>query len=62
MAKDTGAPKRRSSRKGSAAFPQNAEPKGRTRFGPPARSAPPTKRNIFNTDPMGRGRAGRKVP
>ncbi len=38
----------------SKAFPANAEPKGRTRTGPPPRAERATVSNRFNTDPKGR--------
>ena len=37
----------------STAFPENKEPRGATRFGPPPRAPQPTVANRFNSDPKG---------
>ncbi len=52
--KGTSIPVKTPSPPASKAFPANAEPKGRTRTGPPPRAERPTVKNRFNTDPKGR--------
>lgn len=44
----------------SRAFPANAEPRGRTHFGPAPRPHQPTRENVFNTDKFGRRKPGEK--
>ena len=52
--KGTSIPVKTPSPAASKAFPANAEPKGRTRTGPPPRAERPSKPNMFNVDKHGR--------